>query len=283
MSDQREALPAPRRGQWFSSNPGKAWAERFFLLYSPFWMAAVALVQLTGWMKSWGDLGFLLFGLGIMAPLVVVPLLRPAEADRGRPWYLRYWFRFNCWVWIFVWIASYFYTHYFFDYLGMRYRFPVQWTLDAAIAGQHGSGAGAVPFFLYLVTQAYFVTYFTAMVVLLRWLRTRFDLGILARALAVVGLAYVVAFAETFFMANDLLKDYFSYASRSRMLAYGSLFYACYFIVSAPLVARLDEEERGGEAPQPALPRVCLESLGAGMLALIILDAWALLLGPLTP
>ena len=102
MSEQKGASPAPPRGRWFSSNPGKAWAERFFLLYSPVWMAAVALVMLTGWMKSWGNLAYLLFGLGIMAPLAVVPLLRPAEADRGRPWYRRYWFRFGCWVFLFV-------------------------------------------------------------------------------------------------------------------------------------------------------------------------------------
>ena len=65
---------------------------------------------------------------------------------------------------------------------------------------------------------------------------------------------------------------------------YGSIFYACYFIVSVPLVANLDEEGSGpGEDPTPPLGRVCLESLGAGMLAFILLDAWALLLGPLTP
>ena len=48
--------------RWFSENPDKAWAERFFLIYSPIWMLSMAVMMLTGWDKSWGDTALLLHG-----------------------------------------------------------------------------------------------------------------------------------------------------------------------------------------------------------------------------
>lgn len=31
--------------RWFSANPDKAWAEKFFLAYSPVWMLQMGLVM----------------------------------------------------------------------------------------------------------------------------------------------------------------------------------------------------------------------------------------------
>jgi cycloeucalenol cycloisomerase len=59
------------------------------------------------------------------------------------------------------------------------------------------------------------------------------------------------------------------------MLRWGSLVYACYFVVSFPMVYRLDEHE-GESWP---LPRVCFESLAAGMLVLFLLDMAARFVG----
>ena len=64
---------------------------------------------------------------------------------------------------------------------------------------------------------------------------------------------------------------------KPRMLRWGSLFYACYFLVSLPLLARMDEPP--GPVFSPG--RAALEALAAGMLVFMILDALALLLGPL--
>lgn len=276
-----------RASLWLSADPGKAWAERFFLLYTPVWIVAVAVVMTSGALLSWGDAGFMAFSVAVAAPLVVVPALRhrrvPALA--GTPWHRSYWFKFNLWIFLFVWIGTYFLTHYFFDILGMRYAFPTRWTLDAALVG---TGRGEVPAFMYPLTQAYFVSYHVAMIVALRRLHRAFGLADLspgtarwprqlALALAALVLAYAVAFAETLFMASPWISDLFWYADKPRMLRWGSLFYACYFLVSLPLLYRMDEPP--GPVFSPG--RAALEALAAGMLVFMILDALALALGPL--
>jgi cycloeucalenol cycloisomerase len=261
-------------GRLWSENPSKAWAEKVYLAYSPVWIAIVGTVMLGGLYRDWSDLGFMVFGFGVAAPLVLIPLLRPCPADRKRRFWQTSWFRLNLWIGIFVWIGSYFLTHYFFDVLGMRYRFPTSWNLDASVVG---SDSGRVPLFLYPLTQAYFMTYHVVMVVVLRFVTTRFGLKGLVRAAFIFALAYSVAFAETFFMAIPQLEDVFFYLDRGRMLTYGSIFYACYFVVSLPMIARLDEPPR----EQWPLGKVAIEALAAGMLVFILLDGWALVLGKL--
>ena len=273
--------------RWFSADPGKAWAERFFLLYTPVWILAVAIVMLGGLVPRWGDGELLIFSVAVAAPLLVVPALRQRDvpALAATPWTRSYWLKFNLWIFICVWIGTYFLTHYFFDVLGMRYAFHARWTLDAALVGQ---GDGTVPVFMYPLTQAYFVSYHAGMLVVLRRIRRALDLDHLSPgtarwprrlllALATLALADGVAFAETLFMASDSIADLFWYADKPRMLRYGSLFYACYFLVSLPLLARMDEPP--GPVYSPG--RAALEALAAGMLVFMILDALALLLGPL--
>lgn len=278
---------APAR--WLSDDPGKAWAERFFLLYTPVWIAAVALVVTSGALLRWSDAGFMAFALALCAPLLVIPALchRRVPALAATAWHHSYWFKFNLFIFIFVWIGTYFLTHYFFDILGMRYAFPAGWTLDAALLG---SGRHHVPAFMYPLTQAYFVSYHVAMIVVLRRLHRALDLPRLAPgqprwprllllAAAAVLLAYAVAFAETLFMASPFISDLFWYADKPRMLRWGSLFYACYFLVSLPLLYRMDEPP----GPRYSPGRAALDALAAGMLVMIILDALALALGPLVP
>jgi cycloeucalenol cycloisomerase len=284
--------------RWLSENPAKAEVERFFLLYSPIWMIAMAAVVLTGAWRTFDDVAYMIFGLALGAPPVLVPWvlgrLRPGRFESDRPLFQRHWLRANLWLWVLVFIGSYVITEYFFDVMGMRYGFPATWTLDANIVG---SGAGVVPIFLYPVTQAYFITYHVGMTVALRRLRTGWALGPVGVAIAVVVLSYAVAFGETWFMASDLLSDVFRYPDRTRMLAIGSLFYATIFVFSLPLYARLDEPgrsglptgaaARGGDEPlaPPHDPRpwwmLAVEAAGAGMAAMLVMDAWSWLFGRL--
>jgi cycloeucalenol cycloisomerase len=280
-----------RPSRWFSADPGKAWAERFFLLYSPVWIAAVAWALLSGAVLTWDDPTFLAFGLAVGAPPVLVPALlhRRVPGLHGVRWYDSWWFKFNAWIFLFVFVGTYFLTHYFFDVLGMRYTFPTGWNGGAALVGRTRP---PIPLFMYPLTQAYFVTYHVVMLVALR--RVRGLLGLpapgvrdmspgawpkrLAYALILLALSYAVAFAETWFMASDAIAAYFGYADKPRMLAYGSLFYACYFLVSLPLLSRLDEPA-GARTP---LGRAVLDSLAAGMLVFMILDFLAWIVGPIT-
>lgn len=241
--------------------------ERFVLAYSPVWILAVAVVQLGGLMTSWGNLTYLLFGVGLALPLVIWPLLR-GTPDQDLPWTERYWVRFNLWIGLFTWSGSYFVTHIFFQSLGMKYRFPTDWTFEAVIGG---SGSEKVPFFLYLMTQAYFATYHVVMARLLRAVRRWARPGRVGVALAIAGIAYVVAFAETFAMANPLLADYFEYTDRDFMLWIGSTGYAMLFIVSLPMFERIDRDGRW------SLGRTALEGMAASWLALQLIDLWAML------
>ncbi len=260
--------------RWLSANPDKAWAERLLLLYTPIWMAAVGLVMVTGWVFALGDVGLMVFSVGVAAPTILAPALLPS--DTKRPWWRSYWLKLNVWSAILVFGGTYFGTAYFFDLMGMRYGFDVTWTLESPVVGRHG---GSVPLFMYPLTQAYFVSYFVLLTVGFRRVGSR--LGLLGRALAVLGLAYAIAFAETLAMANPLMEQAFSYADQSRMLWLGSWGYAVYFIVGLPMAFAIDEPTEHEAAPDWPVHRVALHALAAYMLILGGLELWAQLIGPL--
>ncbi|MFT5033867.1 MAG: cycloeucalenol cycloisomerase, partial [Bacteroidia bacterium] len=65
------------------------------------------------------------------------------------------------------------------------------------------------------------------------------------------------------------------YVDLERMLKWGSIYYAMYFIVSFPNVFRLDEQGRDW-----TLGRTVMEACAVSAISLLLLDLWALLLGP---
>lgn len=233
-------------------------------------MIAVAVVVATGLVRGWGDSEYLLFGIATALPALVGPLLwRHQPRGPGVP----YWIKLNVWVAIVVFFGTYIGTHYFFDLMGMRYAFPCTWTFSAEVVGRT---PGKVPVFMYPLTHAYFVTYYTVLVVAMRGLESMFRPSKLGRAAIVLGLAYLLAFLETFFMASEALGDWFGYADRERMLYLGSLGYAAYFVVGLPLLRGMDE----GDEPW-SLRQVVLNALASCMAILLLLEAWAKLVGPL--
>ena len=258
------AAPGAR---WFSRNPSKAWGERFFLAYSPVWMLGMGVLMETGAGARWGDAALNLAMLVILLPLVVVPPLLHDETALGRRWWQTYWFKLNVWIGIYAAIGSYFGSEYFFDVLGMVYRYPqLSWRLDSVLLG---TGEQTVPLIMYPSAHFYFVTYHTIGVIVLRRARTSRLLGhAWLWPVVVVAAAYGFAWAETFFMTGGAIAEQFTYRDLARMLRWGSLFYACYFVVSFPMIYRLDEEP-GESWP---LRRVAVEALAAGMLLLILLD-----------
>src|SRR4051812_29171403 len=96
------------RNTWFEAEPSRAWAERFFLLYTPVWIGLMAIVMVTGWMRSWGDLGYLTLGLVVALPPIVLPwFIAPTKEARD------YATRFNLWIFLFSFAGNYFFTRYF--------------------------------------------------------------------------------------------------------------------------------------------------------------------------
>ncbi|KAL8407081.1 hypothetical protein RB596_009634 [Gaeumannomyces avenae] len=257
----------------------KALTERAVLLQSPLWMAAVGWVMLTGRLATWADRELLLFSTGVALPALVVPALvaRPKTARRP-PLLAQHWLKLNLWVFVVGCWGTYFGSHYFFQLMGMRYHFPaIRLTLDSDVL-RGGHGRQRVPLFMYPLTHAYFMTYFAVLQRAeraVRGLLPRRD-SAASRALAVLAASYAVAYAETFFMATDGLARYFWYRDRARMLGWGSLGYAAYFVAGFPMVRRVD-----GGGRRWTLGRTVREAAATCMAIQVLLEVWAKLAGPL--
>lgn len=262
--------------RWFSENPTKAWGEKFFLIYSPIWMTLMGLVMGLGVTARVGEWGFLAIGVAVALPLLAVPALIRDETPLGRPWYQTYWFKANLYIGIFSFAANYFGSEYFFDILGMVYAYPmIELTFDATLVG---SGEQRVPVMMYLLTQAYFITYHTTAVIVLRRIRTsRLPIGPILWPILLVAVAYFWAWMETKAMANPWIENQFYYRDMDRMLTYGSLFYSLYFVASFPIFYRLDEERDANWSLALTAAAAC----AASMIMLFLLDFAAAIFGPI--
>ena len=258
---------APTNPHWFSANPDKAWGEKFFLVYSPVWILLIGLVVAFKLSTRLGDAGLLAFALLVALPLIVVPLFVRKGGQSGLRWYQTYWFKADVFIILFSFIGNYFGSEYFFDVLGMVYHYPqVHLTFDSALVG---SGQQMVPVIMYLFTMAYFMTYHTTAVILLRRIRTsRVRWVAWLFPLAIVVAAFAWAWLETSAMANPLMQGIFYYRDMNRMLLYGSLVYACFFITSFPIFYFLDEKP----GKPWSLLQAAASSLSASMLTLLLLD-----------
>jgi cycloeucalenol cycloisomerase len=254
---------------WLAQDPGQARAERFLLAQTPVWVGAVAAVVLSDALATWGDPQLAAFSCALAAIPWLGPLwLRRRGGPDPVPWALR----FNVWVAIVVVIGSYFWSHYFFDLMGMVYGFRAEVHLEAAGLGKPG---GDVPLFLYPLTHAYFVTYFVAMVAAARRVQRAVGGAWPITWVAVVTLSYAMAFAETLGMAIEPMRPYFHYRDNDRMLLWGSIPYGLVFVGALPLALRCARD------PRTPWPEVLASALAAGMLGLVTLDVWAQLVGDL--
>ena len=272
--------------RWFSRNPDKAWAEKLFLGFVPVFFAYNAVVQRMGWLDV-GTGWHLIQNLGMWLPYCVG---LPAWLRRrsGVAWSESYWFKFNLYMLVWVFYATYFHTEYFFEVLGLRYRFPeVALRFDSALVGPDEATAAArfekVPVGMYFNAIAFFLVYHTLAVVCMRRVRTT-TTGLpptarrLAWAAIVVGAALFFAWAETRLYVTQAASGNVWYVDLARMLRWGSVFYALYFVVSFPNVYRLDEDPG---APRWTLPRTVVEASFVAITSLLLLDLWAQVLGPI--
>lgn len=240
---------------FLSANPAKRRAELWLLAYSPLWIGAIAALQLSRCFTRWGDLGHMLIGLAFALPLWLMPFL----AERDRPLPQRYLSKAIVYITVLSFVQNLFGARLFFEGLGMQYHFNVRLVLDGT------------PLFLYLVTVAYFSTYYVLQQVTLRAFLRRWPGASATTRWAIVALlSYTTAFAETLFMANDWLRDVFSYADKARALWVGSLCYGTLFLISLPPFFRIDEDPRR----PTSMGRVARDALAANMLILLAHEAY---------
>ncbi len=270
--------------RWFSPNPDKAWGEKFFLTFIPVFFAYNALMQGMGWLDT-NSFWHVVQNLGMWVPYCI---LLPAWLRRnsGVPWRESYWWKFNVYMFLFVFWVTYFHTEYFFDLLGLRYRHPdVHLYFDSALVGPDEATAEAtyqkVPVGMYLNATAFFVVYHTAAIVGMRRVRSMtVGLAETAQRFAWVGIVLVSAlfwaWAETFLYITQAASTTVWYENLDAMLVYGSIIYSMYFVASFPSVFRLDESI---SEPRWSLSRIAIESTAAALASMFLFDLWGHFVG----
>jgi cycloeucalenol cycloisomerase len=269
--------------KWLSDNDDKAWAERLYLWFIPLFFLISGIYSRSAWANS-SSLMNLMQGVMLWLPYcVILPLV--LRRGTGVPFYRQWWFRFQLYVAVIVFLLSYFGTEYFFDVLGMRYRYEhLSWYLDSALLGPDQASAlvanKRVPLGMYPTTMAFFTIYhITAIVFVRRIVRATQGLGVAARriiyALALFAMACFFAFAETLLFMSAPSKTAW-YIDLPTMLTIGTLFYSMDFIFTFPSIYRLDEDP--ARAPW-SLGRIVIEAAAACMGALLLADLWTLIFG----
>ena len=288
MTSKRLPVEPVRSGasRWLSANPDKAFAEKLYLLFLPVFFAYNAVIQQMGWLDA-GTAWHIAQNFLMWFPYCVV-LPAWLRRDSRIPWQRSAWFKLNLYMAVWVFYATYFHTEYFFELLGLRYRFPeVRLYFDSQLVGPDEASAAAsfrkVPLGMYLNSIAFFLLYHTAAVVCMRRVRSAtLRFGPLARRVAwlaiVAGTALFFAWAETRLYITDQAVANVWYVDLGRMLRFGSLMYALYFVVSFPNVYRLDERP---DAPPWTLSRTVVEASFVAMTSLLLLDLWARFVGPI--
>lgn len=283
LSKAPKTLPNTR---WTSTDPAKAWTEKFYLYYAAYWIAIMAVIIVTKsyeWFEEWEYM----YSMSLISvPGCLVPLLLGAEKEK--PFSQRYWFRANVWIFVLGYVGNYFWTHYFYTLLDAIYTFRAHRINDVPIA-------------MFLATHPYFMLYHTLTNMALR----RWHTSVLAAKLPavlkasttcalVVLMAWVTAFMEAFTIQGF---PYYAIKDRSYMYTVGGIVYGIYFVVSFPMHLRMDGEkealdrelqavregkagDKKAAAATPAagkrwsLSQCAIDSLAASMLITILLDLW---------
>ncbi len=274
-------------GYWFSQNPDKAWGEKFLLTVIPFWFIYnMAMVQM-GWLNT-GNFWNIMQNVLMWIPYcVVLPWF--LRRNSGVVWHQSYWFKFNLYMFWWVFLATYFHTEYFFEVLGLRYRFPeVTLYFDSALVGPAEATAlelyQKVPPSMYFNAIVFFTVYHVSAVIFMRRIRTMTSQWSSAAARMVGWFAIVAvvsifwAWGETYFYFVVADNDFSNvwYEDLDAMLKYGSLYYALYFVVAFPNLYRMDEE-RDGE--RWSIGRVFIEASFVAMISMLLIDLFTQIMG----
>lgn len=186
----------------------KAWAEKFFLVWSFLPLAVFLGVFIgSGLYTSFDDRdSYLVVSVLVTLPCVILPLFFPGEVDRNLPIRERFVFKAIVWNLIFSFIGNYIYTHYFYTLLGAEYTFDTYRFND-------------VPWPCYIITLTYYCFYHTLSTIALRFVTnaTKQYAPLVRNIIYIVVvllLSYLTAFLETLSIAQF---PYYSFPDRAAM------------------------------------------------------------------
>jgi cycloeucalenol cycloisomerase len=273
---------------WFSENPDKAWGEKFFLTFVPFFLIYNTIMISMNWLNV-GNFWDITQNLGMWIPYCV---LLPAFLRRnsGVAWYRSYWFKFNVFIAVYIFFMTYFGTEWFFQLLGFHYRQPhVTINYYSYVCGVGPLLAAAqnklVPIGMYFNAIAFFIVYHTLAVLVMRRVKNLFVgtgrvVAFIAWVIIVLAAARFFGWGEPFFYnTHPNAASITWYDNIGAMLKVGAWVYALYFIVSFPAVFRLDERL---DQPRWTVGRAVWEACAVSMVVLYLLDSWAWIFGPVT-
>ncbi len=270
--------------KWLSANDDRGWAEKLYLWYIPVFFLISGITSRTGLSIS-GNWGNLLGGFLIWLPFCV---LLPLYLRRNHPLPItqQWWFKFQLYLVVVIFFLTYFGTEYFFDVLGMRYKYDnVSWYFDSVLLGPDQASALAqhkrVPIGMYPISVGFFTVYHIGAIVMIRKLyRTGLSFGLSAGRLGfAVGLlasALFWAWLETMLFVSQPKGSFAWYEDLPRQLSIGSYFYAMGFLFTFANVYWLDE--RAEDRPW-SLCRVAINATAMCLLVLLGGDLWAQVFG----
>jgi cycloeucalenol cycloisomerase len=245
-----------RAASLLAAHPGKRAVETLWLMYTPVWAATCGLIMLGGLAEQWGDLGLMLLGMGIALPALVLPLWRRSAEERERPLVDSVAFKLTLAVLAFSFLLNYTQTPFFFDVLHAHFGF------HSTLNIRHN------PFFLYLMTVAYFSTYAVLLMMAYRASQRLFAASPrFVRVLAAGVVCVLVAGLESVFNANPFTRRLYCFDDTPFALWFGSIAYGLSFMFILPVWIGIDE--------RPGV-RVPWQHVLVGVLAAVYADSLAL-------
>lgn len=221
-------MPVP---SYASKNPAKRATERYWLLYTPVWGLVSAVVMVGGLAERWQDAELMAYGVVLALGALAGPLFFPAPEDAVRPFARRTGVKLAFSVVFFSLAMNYYCAPFFFDVLHMHYGFDTTW-----------NARGNNPWFLFLVTIAYFATYLVMVNVAYRVARAKLQRAprpVLWSGLLAV--PFAVAFLESLLNANPFIASLFCYDDLWLTLTFGTFCYGTAFVFTMPVWMAIDE------------------------------------------
>lgn len=245
----------------FSQNEEKAAAEKFYLLYSAVWPLLFFSWCKVGYFRQLGDFGNTFVSILIGSPFILYPLQTTNTKVLES-----YWFKFSVWIGIYSFVASYFFSEYFFDVLGMVYKMPnLSVNFDSVLVGYH-EPRQVVPLMMYVHCWYFFMTYHSASIVFIRVITSVF--GENMWPVALVFTAWLFSAGEIYFTTLKAIEDVFTYRDIEYALTIGSTVYSCYFVSSFYFLYWMDEHK----VKRWSLEKTVESALASSMLSFILLD-----------
>ena len=246
---------------WRASSFSKQFGERIVLYYTVLWISVIAVIVKMRLYEGFQANDYLKVGVALSLPCILIPLIVADKKERHLKFFDRYIVKANLFIAILSYLGNHFFTHYFYNILGMRYTGPL------AV----GFKINSVPVSMYLMTHVYFLSYHVLVTPLLRAVVNIFSYNIWIQYVmggaSVIVLSILTAFLETYTISNF---PYYTYPDYYSMLTTGSVFYGMFFMVSFPAFYFIDEQETW------SIGRVVITAFGCMMIIMLLADIWRL-------